>query len=198
MHKFRKYGGIILTTMITLMSIIGCLITDIPLLARIILVLMAAFAIFSLFYDIRQESKRHKFEKDSDKFHKFFSKWYSKPGKLSIICEDLNWIKTDNGSCIYEALKKKCGNKELTLFLGQGTSPDILRELKREGAVIKKAPESIANQYSFSALSYMNNYTNILVRDKQKDGVYRIEFDEVSNIYVTGLLNALIKELNRS
>lgn len=137
----------------------------------------------------------HHFEKGGAKFCSFFAKWYSKPGKLTLICDDLNWItaKIDKRRPILEALKKKASENELVLYLKKdgGTTQDILKKLPN--AKVKYAQDNIVNKYSFSCLNYMGNNSAVIIRDKNKDSGNVVIFQEVSDTYVTQLLNTLLE-----
>ena len=206
---FRK-GKIFVAAMLSLLAIVqavanresDCLVTQE--LFRIssspffvgILFLMAIFVIGTMVYDLRREGKRHKFKIGSQKFYDFFSKWYKKPGKLTLFCDDLNSVSTSNDSSILSVLKNKSQQDDLILFLGENstTRKEILSELKN--AKIYQAPSAIISQYSFSCLSAMGNNSSVIVRNKQSDSGHVVKFEELSNNYVTGLLNALIQQEN--
>ena len=161
-----------------------------------ILFLMAIFVVGTMIYDLRREGKRHKFKIGSQKFYDFFSKWYKKPGKLTLFCDDLNWVATNGNSSILNELKNKSQQDGLILFLGEksATRKEILSELEK--AEIYQAPSTIISQYSFSCLSAMGNNSSVIVRNKQSDSGHVVKFEELSNNYATGLLNALIQQEN--
>lgn len=157
-----------------------------------ILILMALFVIGTMIYDLRREGKHHEFKLGSPEFFAFFSKWYKKPGKLTLFCDDLNWTVSGNNSSILNALEHKSQNDGLILFLGNNTTrKNILSRLNN--ATICTAPPTIISQYSFSCLSVMGNNSSVIVRNKQCDTGDVVKFEELSNNYVTELLNALIK-----
>ena len=137
----------------------------------------------------------HRFEKGSIEFCNFFTKWYSKPGKLTLICDDLNWttVEIDSKFPILDALEKKANTDQLVLYLKKkgDTSQDILRKLS--AAKIKFAPDNIVNKYSFSCLNYMGNNSAVIIRDKNKDSGNEVIFQELADTYVTQLLNSLLE-----
>lgn len=137
----------------------------------------------------------HCFKKGSSKFCDFFAKWYSKPGVLTLICDDLNWTaeKIKGRAPILEALEKKAKANQLVVYLKSngGTDQAILDKLST--ATIKPAQDNIVNKYSFSCLNYMGNNSAVIVRDKNKDSGDEVIFQEVADTYVTQLLNALLE-----
>lgn len=137
----------------------------------------------------------HKFKKGSVRFCKYFAKWYSKPGVLTLICDDLNWTSREikGKTPILDALDKKAKDKELVLYLKypDRTSASILQRLSN--VTINNAQENIVNNYSFSCLNYMGNNSAVIVRDKKKDSGEEILFQEVADTYVTQLLNAILE-----
>lgn len=138
----------------------------------------------------------HHFKKGSPKFCRFFAKWYSKAGVLTLICDDLNWTasKINGKAPILDALELKANSNELVLYLSRQelTNPEILRKLA--SAKIKTAQANIVNNYSFSCLNYMGNNSAVIVRDKNKDRGNEVIFQEVADTYVTRLLNALLED----
>ena len=71
-------------------------------------------SIFDFVAVLRSDRKKYRFKYQSKKFFSFFSNWYSKSGKVSIICDDLDWIKTVKHPEVYEQLMKKSHEKELS------------------------------------------------------------------------------------
>ena len=61
----------------------------------------------------KKSFQTHCLKYQSKKFVSFFTKWYGKPGKLSIICDDLEWIRTVKNDSIYNQLMKKSKEKKL-------------------------------------------------------------------------------------
>lgn len=137
----------------------------------------------------------HRFEKGSVKFCRYFAKWYSKPGKLTLICDDLNWttVQVDGRCPILEALEQKAKTNQLVLYLKKDgdTSQEIINKLS--AAKVKFAQDNIVNKYSFSCLNYMGNNSAVIIRDKNKDSGNEVIFQEVADTYVTQLLNTLLE-----
>lgn len=137
----------------------------------------------------------HRFKKGSPEFCRFFAKWYSKAGYLTLICDDLNWTaeQVDGRTPILDALVSKADANLLTLYLNKAekTDPKILNKLS--SAKFEIAQGNIVNNYSFSCLKYMGNNSAVIVRDKNKDRGEEVIFQEVADTYVTQLLNALLE-----
>lgn len=138
----------------------------------------------------------HRFVSQSKQFNKYFSKWYRKPGKLCIICDDLNWTRTGGDTRIYDQLVKKCNPQEgLLLLLGSGIDSPIVRALQKKGAVVRPGPKNVIAQFSFSCVNVMGNQAGkAIVRNKKNDQGDKIVLDEIRNKYVTELLNSLIND----
>lgn len=159
----------------------------------IVVLILAIALIIICIVDIGKVDKKHRLKCGNRKFCKFFSKWYKRPGRLSIICDDLeDWIVFKNNKDIYEALKFKSDRKELYLYLGERTPADLVNELEKLGAVINNAPQNLIANYSFSCLSVMGNNSAVIVRNKHLDHAQEIILEEVNDSYVTNLLNTLI------
>lgn len=145
----------------------------------------------------KKSFQTHCLKYQSKKFVSFFTKWYGKPGKLSIICDDLEWIRTVKNDSIYNQLMKKSKEKHLRLYLGNGFGSGIAEELKSIGAEVFSAPQSIIQNHTFSCLSVMGNTASrVIVRTKQNDQGDYVVFDEINNTYVTELLNTLLKTVD--
>lgn len=154
--------------------------------------------IFDFYVRIKKFPKIHKFQYQSKKFFEFFANWYRQAGTLSIISGDLEWIQNKDNSNIYEALIQKARNKELNLLLEKKVPEKIIEELEIAGAKASTAPKNITANYTFSCIPVMNSSAGkIIVRDKYKnqmEDTKNIIFEEVSDIYVIDLLNALLNE----
>lgn len=164
-------------------------------------IIIGIFLIASIIYDAikiyAKDCHTHRFKYQSKKFIDYFTKWYSKPGTLSIICDDLDWIKTDKCNSIYNQLLSKSEEQKLNLYLGNGYNSAIVLELKRAGAKIFHAPHNIIQYYTFSCLEVMGNAASrIIVRTKHNDDRDFVIFDEINNTYVTELLNAFLETSN--
>lgn len=164
----------------------------------VITVLVGLFLLISTIRDTADAysnmSRKHRLKYQSKKFISFFEKWYSKPGTLSIICDDLNWIKTEKNDLIYKQLQNKSKDNQLNLYLGSGYNSQISKHLKSLGANVYNAPANIIQHYTFSCLSVMGNAASrIIVRTKHDDVGDFVIFDEINSTYVTELLNSMLQ-----
>lgn len=168
----------------------------------IIIFILAASIIVKAIIDIVNEKKQHSFEVGSKSFIKFFSKWYSRQGEVSIICSDMKWTITEKGRTILDTLLQKCNKKSgLTLYVKKpidGEFDPCTKELEEKGAKIVTAPEELLSSFTYSTISVMGTVNSIIVRDKHKDSSGKIVFEEVNSKYLsvtlTTLLESLLKE----
>lgn len=161
-----------------------------------VLVGLGFLVVIMMVYELKNAKNEHTFSVGSYGFRHFFSKWYSQPGALSIICDDLQgWLVSEGKEDVLDALREKSKKKELHLILGKEIPMEIVNELKTLGAVVYYAPPNIISNYSFSCISVMGNNAAVIVRNKQKDEKNIIKIEEISNTYVTGLLNVLIENI---
>lgn len=159
-----------------------------------VLILMFALLVLLTILDIRSSTaQQHHFKVQSSRFKKFFKKWYSQPGKLIVICDDIDWTCDQNDASIYHTLEEKC-REGLTLYLGKGYNSERVEQLKNLGAKVFKAKPALIRYYSFSCLAPMDHYSNIIIRDKNKDVRQEVKFSELSDEYVITLLTALLEE----
>lgn len=158
-----------------------------------LLLVCAALIANSVVETVDKRQRHHVFDSESAEFRRFFANWYAKPGKLSIICDDLEWTKTGADTQIYDQLLQKSRSNELLLLLGRGLSSPLVKTLESNGAIVRPGPGNIISQLSFSCISVMGNSAGqAIVRNKRTDHANRIVFDEVQDTYVIELLNALI------
>ena len=154
-------------------------------------------SVYDMVVSFKGSYRTYRLKYQSKKFIDFFTKWYGKPGELSIICDDLDWIRTEDSDSIFNQLKKKSKANQLRVYLGRGLNSSIAVELKSMGAQVFSAPQSITQNCIFSCLAVMgNNASRVIVRTKQNDRGSTVVFDEIYNTYVTELLNTLLKTMN--
>lgn len=165
-------------------------------------ILLVIGSILDFISERRRSVRQYKFQYQSEQFFKFFADWYQQPGELSIICGDLNWIKTNNNTAVYNQLMDKSISGQLNLLIGKGINSAIVSDLKRNGARVMPAPNNIVSAYTFSCLSIMDDAAGkIIVRDKRRNpspNIGEVIFEEISNTYVIELLNALLTEEGRN
>lgn len=162
-----------------------------------IMIVIGILIVVSTIYDAvistRKASRTHRLKYQSKKFMSFFTKWYSKPGALSIICKDLDWVRTNTCAMIYEQLIRKSKQEGLKLYLASGFHSKTVQELQQNGAQVFVAPTELVQNYTFSCLSVMDNDSGkVIVRAKYNDDGEIVIFKEVNNKYVTDLLNAML------
>lgn len=159
----------------------------------VLLILIALLIALTVADIILSASKRHCFKVQSFRFRRFFTKWYSQPGKLIIICDDIDWTRTQNSKSIFQALEKKCA-EGLKLYLGKGYNSDLVNFLRDKGAEAFHAKESLIQEYSFSCLAPMGHYSNIIFREKSKDSGQSVQFSELFNERVIAMLITLLED----
>lgn len=217
MKKLLEIGTIVITTVFSLASLIRLIpstseigikidkffssINSNAIWSAIYLCTIIFFAfiiIYKAISDIKKERKKHSFKLGSKEFNDFFSKWYSKQGDINIISNDLNWTISQNGTAIFDSLKAKCNsNDKLILYLKKPKDGDDYDQntltLKKLGALVKDAPETLVNSYTYSTLIYMGSVTSVIVRKKNSNQGEKIVFEEIENEYVSGVLTALLE-----
>ena len=155
----------------------------------ILVILLVALTIADI---ILSNTKRHRFKVKSPRFKKFFKKWYSQSGKLTIICDDIDWTCDRDDQSIFHALEEKCA-EGLTLYLGKGYDSNLVNQLCSKGAKVVQAKPSLIQEYSFSCLAPMGHFSNIIIREKRMDAGQYVQFSELSNEHVIALLIALLE-----
>lgn len=216
MKKVKKICAIVTTAILTLANLwqlapddfmlkreISIMISNalanatINILVTVALLVLCSFSIATMVGELRDLPKVIILEVGSKEFCQFFSEWYSQPGILSVICDDLDdWLDVNDDESILEALQVKSEAKQLHLFLGEKKPFNIVKRLEQRGAIVHSAPKDIISNYSFSCISVMGNNASVIIRNKQKDEGNKIQVEEISNPYVTGVLNVLIKNIN--
>ena len=162
----------------------------------IFLVIVCLALITNAIWDfIEKRRYHHTFNSESEEFRDFFSKWYAKPGMLSIICDDIEWTNRIPDDPVYAQLINKSKSHELLLLLDSGLLSPLAQNLKKNGATLRRGPSNIISQFSFSCISVMGNRAGqAIVRNKRKDRGNIIAFDEIRDQYVIEFLNTLIKK----
>lgn len=212
MKKIFEYGTIVITTILTLANLVRLIPDDskqfegilgffntigknsnITTIYLIVVLLMSVLVIGKSVYDIKNDIKRHSFVPGSKNFVKFFSKWYSKKGKLSIICSNLDWTTERDSMDIFKALRKKSIDHELILYVDEKQAEENydenIKKLVELGAVIKHVPSGMLDTYTYSTLTYMGTVNSIIVRNKSiNHKSNRVIFEEIENEYMPGLL----------
>ena len=165
----------------------------------ILVIIFSILTFLALIYDLYTENHKHTLKFGSEKFYKFFKKWYSKEGNLSIICDDLNWVVSEDGKHkeIFNTLKSKASTKSLDIFIKKSSNRKWEDQLEKAGANIYRAPENLVVAYSFSCISVLDNNSKVIVREKSKDRAGCITFVETNNNFVTPLLNSFLENIKK-
>lgn len=159
----------------------------------ILIALFVSLIIFTVIDVVHSILKQRRYTVQSYWFRRFFRKWYSQPGKLVIICDDIDWTCRGDDDSIFQALKKKCV-EGLTLYLGKGFDSSLAKQLQEKGAKVLKARPSLIQEYIFSCLAPMGNYSNIIVRQKSKDSGQTVKISELSDNCLISLLINILEE----
>lgn len=160
----------------------------------VLMLLIVLLVVLTIMDVVLAESRHHHFKVQTPRFKKFFTKWYSQHGKLIVICDDIDWTCDKNDCSIFRVLEKKCA-EGLTLYLGSGFKSERAKKLQDKGAKVIRAKPSLIRNYSFSCIAPMDRYSNIIVRDKEKDVRQEVEFSELSDERVIALLTALLEDI---
>ena len=212
--KIRKIFGIFTSSLLTFISLYGIIPDsaaikefinnafnahgEIGFIITLAIIILCVITIIFLVYDLYQEGNVHSHKFGSKRFYRFFSNWYAKEGDLSIICDDIEWIVSENGNHmeILNTLIAKARRGNLYIFINPSKmEKKVAKQLALEGANMYAAPLPLVNAFSFSCLSQMGNNSVIIVRKKSDDDGRRIRSRDIKNIYVTQMLNTLIENM---
>ena len=193
----------IFSTLITIFSFLlptetETIISLIPFTIKVaILLFILICTAISLYSTLKQRNKRYTFDYGSEKFIAFFTRWYSQKGKISIVCEDLDWIYEGHEQKIFNTLYQKAQKKELSLYLTKKNGKAV-RNLEKAGAKIFSRPNAISN-YVFSFVEVMGNTTNnVIFRNKKEDTAGKVVFEERKNDqFLQLLLQTLVEHEKR-
>lgn len=159
----------------------------------ILTVLIILLVILTIADIVLSRSKTYHFKVKSPPFNRFFTKWYNQPGKLIIICDNIDWTCSPIDRSVFHALEAKCDDG-LKLYLGSGYNSALADQLRAKGAKVFHAKRALIERYSFSCLAPMGNFSNIIVRDKFMDTKQSVQFSESSDARVIALLTALLED----
>lgn len=129
--------------------------------------IIAAFCLVYLLAVVRMvlgERTTHILKMESKPYYRFFRKWYSNHGTITMYCENLSWIEDDPQ--LLKTLEEKC-NKGLTLYLCDRSSP-AADSLEARGAQIHLLPNGNLREFSFSTRNY-NNSESFMIRYNDED-----------------------------
>lgn len=132
----------------------------------------------------RRKPDEFTFNEKSRRFYKFFAKWYSKDGQLSIYCSDLQWLAPNGDRRTNEAAKKvvkalQNKGKDLHLYLRNRASDEVASLLVEGGAKYTQIGSNIVTNHRMSIIDY-SGFKRIIIRDVHKDDPNRIVFKETN------------------
>ena len=132
----------------------------------------------------RRKPDEFTFNEKSRRFYKFFAKWYSKDGQLSIYCSDLQWLAPNGDRRTNEAAKKvvkalQNKGKDLHLYLRNRASDEVASLLVEGGAKYTQIGSNIVTNHRMSIIDY-SGFKRIIIRDVDKDDPNRIVFKETN------------------
>jgi hypothetical protein len=137
--------------------------------------------------------RHHRFRENSKKFIKFFRKWYSREGRLSIFCNDLDWLKNPESQGIVEALKQK--KDKLDIYIRKPQHDSLAQILASNGAHIHKIKDPVKSAHRMSILdSEGKQYIIIRNKDFASDEIIFIETDSIRNPYLIWLAQDMLKD----
>lgn len=142
--------------------------------------------------------KVHAFQENSREFDKFFEKWYSRNGKLSIFCSDLDWLVGPEHAAIIQVLKQK--SDKLYLYLRNNGKDPVSKQLVegdrgKPGARLYWVKDSIKTQHRLSILDN-DGIQSIIVRNKDipSDQIVFVETDSYKDPYIIGLALDMLED----
>ena len=146
---------IIATAGISGLTVSDHLLPDIKWKIGVALILCLVFG----FFIFRREKQIYTFGHNDPKLGKFFAKWYSGPGDLTVYCTDLEWVE----KAVQNALTLKAADGLLSLYLRDVNH--LATHLKSKGAIIYQIAPTDVSPHRFSILR-SENFERILCRNK--------------------------------
>jgi hypothetical protein len=146
--------------------------------------------------DIRREKQKEKEQNDtvtlnenSNEFFDYFNKWYTEPGKLSIFCTDLDWMRHETHDLVSTICRK---GKNCTVYLRKNITLPDRQMLEKAGVKIIIFDSRIRTAQRFS-LREDEGFISLIVRNKNMTS-RSIEFKEEDSTRSPYLIN-LSKDL---
>jgi hypothetical protein len=151
-----------------------------------ILISLILCAIYAWAANSKRFEKHHVFKENSSKFRKFFADWYSQEGVLSIYCNDLCWLSSEENKKILEVIKNK--KNKLNVYIKENINDDIVKELTTNGAKIYQRKDGMKTAHRMSILD-TDGIEKIIIRnqDVASDEVVFIETNSCQDPYLLGL-----------
>jgi len=157
--------------------------------------IVAAFLVFVYMLVVREKKveKVHSFPEKSKRFGRFFRRWYSQSGRLSIFCTDLAWLGGDSRSEIREALAKKGQN--LHLYLRTYPLDPVAQTLVQGGAHHYRIKKTIRTTHRMSILDN-DGIRSIIIRNKDSgsDEIVFVETDSYHDPYLISLAEDMLED----
>lgn len=195
MHRRKKVlellNGLVFGLTIIGANMIAWFNINIPLGFQMLITAFLAIVYVCVAYE-KTSDRIHSFDEQSPKFTKFFQKWYSQDGLLSIFCTDLDWLDNQQSAGIVYELERKGTNLKLYLRKPAGR---IVERLCKSGAKAYEIKDSVRTQHRLSLLD-QDGIKRIIVRNKDMESakIVFIETDEMREPYLIGMTEDLLDD----
>lgn len=119
---------------------------------------------------------RYSLTERTSKFTKFFTNWYSRNGRHSIFCDDLEWLEATEHAPIVGAMMRR--GRAIEVFVRDDTSP-VCARLRGAGVAIYDIPVDTITRTSMSLHSLDGTQTLIIrAKNESRRDRNRISFIE--------------------
>lgn len=168
-----------------------------PALKYTIIALLVVFYFVLVLVKIIKNRNKH-FIEGSDKFFKYFDSWYSKKGKLSIFCNDLDWTQKHPHDLI-TTLEIKAKEDCRIYLRNQNINSSIEERLKKSGIKILFVDDKVSTLHRFS-IREDENMTYMIVGEKSavpigKEGKIEVkEENSKDNPYIINIAKDLLRK----
>lgn len=102
---------------------------------------------------------------DSQKFVDFYADWYSAAGKVSVFCDDTDWLESRSRAPIVAALRDK--GERASLFV-RATTGSVIPELHKAGVNIIEIPDTVSLEARLS-LRVEDGKKLLIIRDSRAE-----------------------------
>ena len=136
-----------------------------------------------------------KFQEGSSDFFKFFNDWYSKPGKLSIFCSDLDWMIKEQFDLINALCRK---SNDCNIYLKKEEIDHRIKQRLESNNVHISLNHGLLTEHRFSLLE-TDGFDFLIISDK-KSSPDKIEIKQESNStnpYIITLVKDLLDSMNK-
>jgi hypothetical protein len=144
---------------------------------------------------LARKPRERTLRKDSKKFAKYYSDWYSADGEIYIFCDDVDWLEGEQRREIVSSLKRKGARAHLYL---RHTRSELLVDLESAGVSITQIPEEVRVQAKLS-LRVDSGYKSLIIRtaiQDAKNGGERNVFTESRDPVVVGFCEDVIRSID--